>query len=232
MQRRNALLALWLLAASLLTPLHAQTPAVQTPANFEPNFARWEGAIGKMEQADKVNPPASGGIVFTGSSSIARWTTLATDFPDLPVLNRGFGGSVIAEVTHFADRIVIPYKPRLVVFYAGDNDLGFGRTPQEVLGDFQQFVATVRKGLPQAKIAFISIKPSILRKNMLEQMRASNALIKSWLQKQKNVAYIDVFTPMLDDQGQIRADLFVADNLHMNRTGYDIWTRVVGPYLK
>ncbi len=231
MQRRTLLASLCLIAAALIAPLHAQqstAPAAQVNRG-EPNFSRWEKAIAKIEQTSPRDP---GGIVFTGSSSIARWTTLAQDFPTLPVRNHGFGGSIIAEVTHFADRIIVPYKPRMVVFYAGDNDLGFGRTPEQVLADFKTFFTTVRKALPKTKIAFISIKPSILRKNLVEQMRASNRLIQSWLKKQKNAAYIDVFTPMLDDKGEIRADLFVADNLHMTPTGYAIWTRVVGPYLK
>jgi lysophospholipase L1-like esterase len=228
MQRRIFLALLWLAIA----PLHAQTPAqpaAQSAQAGQPNFARWENAIAKIEQTSNREP---GGIVFTGSSSIARWTTLAEDFPKLPVRNHGFGGSIISEVTHFADRIVIPYKPRMVLFYAGDNDLGAGRTPEQVADDFKAFFTTVRKALPTTKIAFISIKPSVLRANLFEPMRASNALIHDWLAKQKNVAYIDVFTAMLDSKGNIRPELYVEDKLHMTPQGYEIWTRVVGPYLK
>src|SRR5215831_13528232 len=152
MLRSIRILALTLFTV-LVAPLHAQVPAQQpaTETRGQPNFARWENAVQKIEQTSKREP---GGIVFTGSSSIARWTTMAEDFPGLPVHNHGFGGSIISEVTHFSDRLVIAYKPRMVLFYAGDNDLGFGHTPEQVLADFQEFVKTVRKGLPQARIAF------------------------------------------------------------------------------
>jgi lysophospholipase L1-like esterase len=230
MQRWSRYWVAVLAAFSLLAPLqdlHAQR--ADTGRTQQRDVTRWENAIAKIEASSNREP---GGIVFTGSSSIARWTTLAQDFPGLPVRNHGFGGSIVSEVTHFVDRIVVPFKPRMVVFYAGDNDLGMGRTPEQVAADFQAFFAAVRKSLPQAKIAFISIKPSILRANLFEQMKASNTLIKAWLGRQQNAAYIDVFTPMLDEKGAVRTDLFVADNLHMNPTGYAIWTRVVGPYLK
>ncbi len=227
-----------LAAISLLTPLHAlhaqatQSTTAEKPSEARPQqrgVERWESAIAKIEANSNREP---GGIVFTGSSSIARWTTLAQDFPKLPVRNHGFGGSVVAEVTHFVDRIVVPYKPRMVVFYAGDNDLGRGNPPAQVASDFQAFFAAVRQSLPRTKIAFISIKPSILRANLFEQMKTSNALIKNWLAKQPNAVFIDVFTPMLDAKGAVRTDLFVADNLHMNPTGYAIWTRAVGPHLQ
>src|SRR5712671_4307713 len=214
MQRRS-LLAVALLTLAALAQLHAQQavqPQVAPPPSAqsqtatnrgEPNFDRWENAIAKIEA---TSPREPGGIVFTGSSSIARWTTMAKDFPGLPVRNHGFGGSIVAEVTHFADRIVIPYQPRIVLFYAGDNDLGAGRTPQQVAKDFQAFFKTVRTALPKTKIAFISIKPSVRRANLLEDMRKSNEIIKEWMAGQKNAAYIDVFTPMLDEHGMLRPE--------------------------
>ena len=231
MHRRSPyVLTLWLLTTGL-APSYAQqaAPAQTTVTRGEPNFARWESAIAKIEEAGNREP---GGIVFTGSSSIVRWTTLAQDFPGLPVRNHGFGGSIVAEVTHFADRIVVPYKPRMVLFYAGDNDLSAGRNPNQVAADFRAFFKKVRAALPETKIAFISVKPSVLRANLLDQMRMTNDIVKEWLITQKNAAYIDVFTPMLDAHGTIRPELYVEDHLHMNRKGYDIWTKVVGPYLK
>jgi lysophospholipase L1-like esterase len=228
MQRRF-LLALALLFIAF-APLHAQEPAAQSAVpRGEPNFARWESAIAKIEATSPRDP---GGIVFTGSSSIARWKTLSEDFPGLPVRNHGFGGSIVPEVTHFADRIVIPYKPRMVVFYAGDNDLAAGHTPEQVADDFKAFFDKVHKALPKAKIAFISIKPSVLRANLFDEMRGTNNMVKTWLKQQKNAVYIDVFNPMLDAQGKIRPELYVEDKLHMTPQGYEIWKKVVGPYLK
>jgi lysophospholipase L1-like esterase len=229
MERRFAL-TLTLLFLTI-APLQARqvAPAQNPVARGEPSPARWENAIAKIEATGNRAP---GGIVFTGSSSIAKWTTLAEDFPGLPVQNHGFSGSLISDVTYYVDRIVIPYKPRLVVFYAGDNDLGTGHTPEQVAADFKTFFAKVRKALPKTRIAFISIKPSLQRANVLEPMRTANALIREWLGKQENVAYIDVFTPMLDSEGRIRPDLYVEDGLHMNRKGYEIWTKAVAPYLR
>ena len=205
----------------------AAVSAQQTPAS--PN--RWEADIKKFEEADRQNPPAKSAVVFVGSSSIRMWKDLAEDFPDTKVINRGFGGSQLADSTYYADRIVIPYQPRMVVLYAGDNDLAAGKTPQQVFEDYKTFVSRVREKLPNAKIAFISIKPSLARVKLMEQMRATNELIRGYAAAGKNLVFIDVFPPMLNQAGQPRPELFIQDGLHMNREGYDIWRKVVAPYL-
>jgi lysophospholipase L1-like esterase len=205
----------------------AAVSAQQTPAS--PN--RWEADIKKFEEADRQNPPAKSAVVFVGSSSIRMWKDLAEDFPDTKVINRGFGGSQLADSTYYADRIVIPYQPRMVVLYAGDNDLAAGKTPQQVFEDYKAFVSRVREKLPNAKIAFISIKPSLARVKLMEQMRATNELIRGYAAAGKNLVFIDVFPPMLNQAGQPRPELFIQDGLHMNREGYDIWRKVVAPYL-
>ena len=205
----------------------AAVSAQQTSAS--PN--RWEADIKKFEEADRQNPPAKSAVVFVGSSSIRMWKDLAEDFPDTKVINRGFGGSQLADSTYYADRIVIPYQPRMVVLYAGDNDLAAGKTPQQVFEDYKAFVSRVREKLPNAKIAFISIKPSLARVKLMEQMRATNELIRGYAAAGKNLVFIDVFPPMLNQAGQPRPELFIQDGLHMNREGYDIWRKVVAPYL-
>ena len=205
----------------------AAVSAQQTPAS--PN--RWEADIKKFEEADRQNPPAKSAVVFVGSSSIRMWKDLAEDFPDTKVINRGFGGSQLADSTYYADRIVIPYQPRMVVLYAGDNDLAAGKTSQQVFEDYKAFVSRVREKLPNAKIAFISIKPSLARVKLMEQMRATNELIRGYAAAGKNLVFIDVFPPMLNQAGQPRPELFIQDGLHMNREGYDIWRKVVAPYL-
>lgn len=190
----------------------------------------WEQDMQRFAAEDAIAPPPKHAVLFIGSSSIRFWDTLATDFPGVPVINRGFGGSQIRDSTWYADRVVVPYAPRMIVFYAGENDLESGRSPQQARDDFQAFVARVRRDLPGVRIAYISSKPSPLRVRLLEAERQANALIEGDARRLK-VQFIDVFTPMLDAQGQPRGELFREDRLHMNRAGYELWARVVAPYL-
>ena len=218
---------LTLLAACASTPAQPAGPP-QVPEQV--SSADWEQDMQRFAAEDAVAPPPKHAVLFIGSSSIRFWDTLATDFPGIPAINRGFGGSQIRDSTWYADRIVVPYAPRMIVFYAGENDLESGRSPQQVRDDFHAFVARVRRDLPGVRIAYISSKPSPLRVRLLEAERQANALIEGDARRLK-VQFIDVFTPMLDAQGQPREELFREDRLHMNRTGYELWTRVVAPYL-
>jgi lysophospholipase L1-like esterase len=188
--------------------------------------------IRAYEAADAERPPAPGGVLFVGSSSIRLWSTLAKDFPDLPVINRGFGGSQIADSTRYAGRIVIPYRPKTIVLYAGDNDIAAGKSPQQVAADFKAFVVTVRADLPDARILFISIKPSIARWKLVDQIREANGLIRAQTESGDKLGYLDIFTPMLGDDGRPRADLLGPDGLHLNEKGYALWREVIAPKLK
>ena len=191
----------------------------------------WEADMQRFEAADAQSPPPRGGVLFIGSSSIRFWDTLAQDFPGVPVINRGFGGSELRDSTWYADRIIVPYAPRQILIYAGDNDLNAGRTPQQLRADFIAFVERVRRDLPKAKIAYISNKPSPSRAQLLPVQRAANTLIAAEA-KRLGVDYIDIFTPMLDASGQPDESLFIEDRLHMSRAGYVIWQRAIAPYLK
>lgn len=202
------------------------------PAAEPPSPSQWEPEIHKFQESDRQNPPRRGGVVFVGSSSIRLWTTLAADFPGVNVLNRGFGGSALADSTHFAGRIIVPYRPRLIVLYAGDNDLANGRSPRRVLMDFAAFVKRVRKDLPKAKIAFVSIKPSPARKALMAMAKSTNRLIQDYTRHKEDLLYIDIVTPMLTPDGQPRAELFVEDGLHLNAAGYALWKQVIAPYLQ
>ena len=193
---------------------------------------KWTAAIDKFTEADKTSAPAPGGIVFVGSSSIVKWTSLAKDFPGLPVINRGFGGSELADSVFYADRIVIPYRPRTVVLYAGDNDLSAGKTPATVHADFRAFVAKIHAALPQTKIVYIAIKPSPSRWKIKDHGLAANALIAAECARDPRLAFADIWPAMLDAQGQPRPELFVKDMLHMNEAGYAVWRPVVAPLLK
>jgi lysophospholipase L1-like esterase len=188
--------------------------------------------IAGFEAADRAHFPVAGTIVFAGSSSIARWETLDKDFAGIPVLNRGIGGYTLHENVQTIDRIVLPYKPPIIVLYSGENDLTEGRTPQQVFQDFQTFVAVVHEKLPATRIVYVSIKPSIARWGLTDSIRVANRLIRDYVRKDRKLQYIDVFTPMLDGSGQIRRELFVEDGLHMNATGYAIWSRLIKPTLR
>ena len=191
----------------------------------------WESDIEAYEASDSDSPPDRGSIVFVGSSSILRWYTLTKDMAPMPVLNRGFGGSVIAHVTHFADRVVLPYEPSAIVLYAGDNDIAFGLSSDCALRDFEAFAAHIQSAAPNTPIYFISIKPSPSRMSVWDDMARANQLIAARTRLDPGLHFIDVSEAMLDDTGQPIGELFVEDGLHMTPEGYQLWTSIVRPRL-
>ena len=193
---------------------------------------KWTAAIDKFTQADATRPPPQGGVVFVGSSSIVKWTSLEKDFPDVKVINRGFGGSELADSVFYADRVVIPYRPKTVVLYAGDNDLNAGKSPETVFADFKAFVAKVHAALPEARIVYIAIKPSPSRWKLKDKVTQANGLIAAECARDQRLKFADIYTPMLDAKGQPRPELFVPDMLHMNEAGYAIWKPVVAAALR
>jgi len=216
-------------------PLAAMTPpepAPPTPPAGVVSSPAWEQDMRRFASEDAAQPPPRGAVLFVGSSSIRMWDTLATDFGDTAVINRGFGGSEIRDSTWYADRIVIPYAPRMVVLYAGDNDLNSGRTPQQLRADFRDFVERVRRGLPDVRIAYIAIKPSPARAGLMPAAHAANTQIRAEAARWHGVDFIDIYGPMLDGNGQPRADLFLEDRLHLNADGYALWRGIVAPYLQ
>ena len=213
----------------LLSLLLAMLPCFACMA--QTNHAYWNGAIDAFETSDRASPPPQHAVLFIGSSSIEHWKSVAADFPEVKVINRGFGGSELSDSTYFADRIIKPYHPRAIVLYAGDNDLYDGHAPQQVRDDFAAFVSTVRSFDPGVAIAFVSIKPSMARKALLPKIRQANELVREYAATQKNVTYIDVFTPMLGADGQPQLKWFIQDGLHMNRIGYELWIRLLKPWV-
>jgi len=196
-----------------------------------PKENRWEPKIRQFEEQDKKEMPPAGGILFVGSSSIVGWK-VDECFPGLPVINRGFGGSQIADSVHFADRIVLPYRPKIVVLYAGDNDVASGKSPDRALRDYRQFVQKVHAGLPETRIVFVAIKPSIRRWNLVDKMRDANGLIRAAAEKDERLVYVDVDGPTIGDDGKPRPELFKPDGLHLNAQGYKLWSALVLPHLK
>lgn len=196
-----------------------------------PTAKRWESEVRRYERSDRRQAPDPGGVLFTGSSSIRMWKDLAADFPGVRAINRGFGGAQVADVTYYADRLILPHRPRRIIFYAGDNDLADGRTPVDVAADFTDFLDRVRSNLPGVPVTVISIKPSPAREHLLPAIRAANAALQRVVSTQSGLSYVDVFQPMLAAGGQVRPDLFEADGLHLNRDGYLLWREVLRPHL-
>src|SRR5436190_1874133 len=147
-------------------------PAPQGISAAEHNYAKWEKEIAAYEQADRTNAPPKGGVLFIGSSTIRLWKTLAQDFPEHRVINRGFGGSEIVDSTHFADRVIFPYQPRMILIRAGGNDLWAGKSAEQVFADFKEFATTIHRKLPDTEVVFISLSPSIARLNQADKEKA------------------------------------------------------------
>ena len=192
--------------------------------------SRWQPDLERFQQADQQAAPQPGQVLFVGSSSIRLWP-LDRSFPDLKPINRGFGGSQIADSVQHMEVLVLKHHPRMVVMYAGDNDLAAGKSPERVFADFAEFVAILRKRLPESRLCFIAIKPSIARWNLVDRVRRSNSLIRSYCEQHPQLEFADIFSPMLNEKGQPRPELFVDDGLHLNDKGYALWQRVLQPLL-
>lgn len=182
---------------------------------------------------DSIAPPAVSQIVFTGSSSFRLWKTIHEDFPGYPILNRGFGGSILPDVIRYVDEVVIKYRPKQVVIYCGDNDLAADTTinGKTVFKRFKTLQQKIHHALPDTKIVYVSIKPSPSRMRLIKKVKDANRRIKNFTERKIYLTYADVFHPMMDENQQPRGELFIGDRLHMNAEGYKIWTKVIKPYL-
>lgn len=192
--------------------------------------ARWEKTIAGFEAKDRENPVAPGGILFLGSSSIRMWE-LGKWFPGMPVLNRGFGGSEISDSLYYVDRIVLPYKPSTIVFYAGDNDIARNKSPESVTEDFMKLAAKVWEHLPETRILFIGIKPSTARWNLYPEMKKVNDAIRQLALSEPRLVLVDVESVMLGEDGLPRQEFLQKDGLHMTDAGYAAWTKLIVPLL-
>lgn len=192
---------------------------------------RFEKEIAAFETSDQSHPPPEGAVVFVGSSSIRLWKT-GEAFPDLKTINRGFGGSQMSDSVMYAERIVLPYKPRIVVVFAGGNDIHGGKTPEQVALDFKALVAKIHAALPKTRVFFISLFPNVARKAEDAKCQQANKLIKAFTETDSLLGYIETAEHMRAEDGGPRPELLRKDGLHMNDEGYKIWNEIVGAVLR
>ncbi len=221
---KRLLFSLAILAASACA---TQPPLPDLPLTPSATAPRFDDAIAAFEAADRQTPPPACATLFVGASSIRFWKSLKEDFPDRTVINRGFGGSTVWEVDHYFDRVVKPYHPKEIVFYAGENDLWIDkRTPDQIYADFVQFMRLKEKSLGATPVWYISAKPSKQRFEQLSLQRSLNDKVKALADQRDDLAFIDIVPAMLKPDGSPK-DIYVADNLHMTPGGYALWTPIV-----
>lgn len=221
-------LKLLLKSIALVASLFVLSVQAQTPAH---DFARWEKDIAAFEAEDRTTPPPQNAVVFTGSSTIRLWRTMAEDLPGYKVVNRGFGGSEIVDVTYYADRIIIPLKPKMLFIRSGGNDIFRGNSAEKVFADFKALVAKIHGKLPQTEIVYIALSPSVARWNQADKELALNAMVKDFVKTAKRVKYLDDADISLGADGKPRPELFIADKLHFNAEGYKLFSAKVREYL-
>lgn len=219
---------LWLVTSDAFgqttKPAAAEKPVAKGPERFAKE-------IDAFEAWDSKNAVPRDCILFVGSSSIRLWPT-AEAFPGLPVVNRGFGGSTIADVNYFDEVVVGKYKPRVIVFYAGDNDIAGGKSPDRVFADFKVFNGYVHSQLPKARLLYLPIKPSPLRWKLWPKAEDVNARVKKLAEESDQLDYVDTATPLLGDDGEPNANYYRPDRLHMNEDGYKVWNKILAPILQ
>ncbi len=189
--------------------------------------------IQNFKKQDSIHFPPKNAVLFVGSSSFRKWKDVQSYFPDVTVINRGFGGSELTDAIRYANDIIIPYHPRQIVIYSGENDMAYSdtNTPKIILERFKNLFNIIRLALPNVSIVYISIKPDGARERLMPEEEKANNLIKQFLQTKKNTVFVDVFHKMLDENGKPMKDIFLDDNLHMNAKGYHIWQKAIAPYL-
>lgn len=195
--------------------------------------AFWTDIVAFKKQ-DVVQAPPENSILFVGSSSFTRWTNVKDYFPGYPILNRAFGGSVLTDLVRYSYDVILPYKPKQVVIYCGENDLASADsiTAKEVTLRFKTLFGIIRQNLPLTTVSFVSIKPSPVRDKIQPKVKEANRQIRAFIKTQKNADFIDLYDAMLSPDGKMREELYMGDRLHMKPEGYAIWKKIMLPYLR
>ena len=201
--------------------------------NITAQQSRYYNEFQKFKKLDSIAMPPKDAILFIGSSSFTKWTDVQAYFPGYTIINRGFGGSTLPEVSAYAEENIAKYKPKQVVIYCGENDIASSDTitPMVVFNRFKQLFKIIRNKAGEINISFVSIKPSPIRKKYQLKVEQANELIKTFLEARSGTGYIDVYHPMLLHDRVINGSIFTSDSLHMNASGYSIWKKVMLPYL-
>lgn len=224
---RKFLLAFWLCAAAL-SAVEEQKVEEKKPSGPE----KWETTIQAFEKKDKDAPPPANAVLMVGSSSFAGWRSAPEDLKPFTVINRGFGGSTLPELLHYFDRVVVPYKPKLIMLYEGDNDMVRHKDPEKFLADVKTFVERMKKDLPGTRLLILTIKPSSSRASIWPKVQEANKLVAEYCKTQEGVEPVDVGTVLLGDDGKPRDELFNKDKLHLNKDGYKLWIDVLKPRIE
>ena len=190
----------------------------------------WKDEINAFDSLNG-DSPSQGGILFTGSSSIKFWKDPAKDFDNPNILNRGFGGSQIIDLIENFDQVILKYHPKKIVIYSGDNDVQNGKSAEIVFGDFCTLYGMIKAKLPKTKVSYIAIKPSLNRWSKVLEMKKTNTMINEYLNTKSNGNFIDIFSPMIGEDGKPLEKLFVKDGLHLSDKGYQLWTKILAPYI-
>jgi len=196
----------------------------------DPN--RFLGEVEKLVSTDYQFSPDKKLALFTGSSSIRMWNDIQDYFPEYNVVNNGFGGSHFSDLIYFYNKLIIPHNPYILFIYEGDNDIASKKKPRAIAKEAKFLLSKIRRDLPNTQVVLISPKPSIARWELRKEYEALNKKLKKLARKTDKVEFADVWTAMLDEQGNVRRDVFLDDNLHMNKKGYDIWAKVLSDFLK
>jgi lysophospholipase L1-like esterase len=220
-----------LAACCFLLPLLAAVAHGQSNVSTAVADNRFEQNVQDYEAADRTNPPPQNAILLVGDSQFFRWKTVAKDLPDFTVVNRGIDSFQTSDLVYFADRLVRPYHPRMIVTHVGGNDVHMGKSPEQILTDFKSFVAKVRANFPTVPIAFSSTTPGPARREEWAQRKETNRVLKEYIATQPNLLFIDLWDAMLTADGQPREDLWVADRVHPNHAGYLLRVKIMRPLL-
>jgi len=221
---------LLILTAHLLTVFSFTVTITFAQNADDPDPLRFESQIQIFQDWDRKNSFVENAILFTGSSSIRSWNT-ATAFPDYPVLNRGFGGSHLSDVNAHYESVIAPYKPSLLVLYAGDNDVAYGKSSDQIITDYTQLAKRFLADFPNGKLLFVSIKPSNSRWEFWPIMKEINKTVENYNQKQERLYYVDLASPLLDENHKPDPSFFLDDFLHLNENGYKVWTEAIEPVI-
>ncbi len=192
---------------------------------------RFENSIVEYETQDKEQPFPSGAVLFVGSSSVRMWKSMDEDLPQVKAVNRGFGGSQFSDLLYYIDRIVTCYQPSKIFIYEGDNDISSGKKTSEIMADAKKVRQRIASKLPGVPVYFIAAKPSVARWKLRKKYQQLNSELAIYANNTPNTGFVNVWDPALDQNGEVRTDIFLEDNLHMNEKGYAIWKKAIEPFL-